>query len=693
MVFSGPGTLSLTGSNTYTGGTQVSAGRLVGNTGSIQGTIANAGTVEFAQGSDGTFAGAIGGLSGTNGQMVKSGAGTLTLTGASSLDWSILAGSVVSTTALFTGNAMVDAGTSLVFDQAFDGSYGGAVTGTGDLLYTGGGAVTLTGDTSGYQGETTVSNFTLTLGGNTVGGTLLLGSGGRLAGTGTVGTTTVQSGGTIAPGNSIGTVNVAGDLTFMAGSTYEVETQPGGTAADLIAVTGTATLAGDVLHIGFDGNYAPTSTYTILTADGGVAGTFDGVTSTLAFLDPTLLYGANAVSLELVRNDVGFSFVADTANQKAAASGVESLGMGNAVYDAVVPLETAQAWEAFDALSGEIHASLKTGLVEDSRIVREAAMSRIQQAFSSLGGRGAETVAYSGNGALAAPAAPAAPLPGSAFAAWGQGFGSWGSTDGNGNAAKLDRDTAGFLVGGDAGIGALGRAGFLAGYQSSSYDADARSSSADAESYLIGVYGGTAFRGFNLRAGASYAWSSIDTARTASFPGFSQSLTASTDAGTAQVFGEAGYEVTTGALALEPFAGLAYVSVNTDGYTESGGSAALSVASDTTEVTYTTLGIRAGADLPLGFVRARATGLLGWRHAFGSLDPTATNAFAGGTAFTEVGVPIAEDVAVLRAGLEVDLGPLPSMGIASATLGIAYDGQFGSGASDNAATGRLTIRF
>ncbi|MGX1305536.1 fibronectin-binding autotransporter adhesin [Amorphus suaedae] len=690
LAKSGSGTLTLTGSNTYTGGTQVSAGRLVGNTGSIKGNIANAGTVEFAQVSAGTFAGTIGGLSGTNGQMVKSGAGTLTLTGASSLPWSILAGSVVSTTALFTGDVMVAGGTNLTFDQAFDGNYGGAVTGTGDVLYTGGGQVSLTGNTSGYAGETTVSNFTLTLGGNTLGGTLLLGSGGRLAGNGTVGATTVQSGGTIAPGNSIGTVTVAGDLTFLAGSTYEVETQPGGTAADLIHATGTATLAGRVLHIGFDGNYAPTSTYTILTADGGIAGTFDGVSSTLAFLDPTLLYGANAVTLQLVRNDTDFAELAQTANQRAAANGIESLGMGNAVYDAVVALDDAAAPAAFDALSGEIHASLKTGLVEDSRIVREAVLSRIQQAFSSLGGRGAEGIAYAGNGALAAPA-PALAAP--AFAAWGEAFGSWGSSDGTSNAAKLDRDTAGFLVGGDAGVGGTGRLGFVAGYQSSSYDADGRSSSADADTYQLGLYGGTAWRGLNLRAGATYAWSDVDTSRIASFPGFSQSLTGSTNAGTAQVFGEAGYEVTTGALAIEPFAGLAYVSVSTDGYTESGGAAALTVDSDTTEVTYTTLGLRAGADLPLGFVRARATGLLGWRHAFGSLDPTATNAFAGGTAFTEAGVPIAEDVAVIGAGLEFDLGPVKSMGIASTTLGVSYDGQFGADAQDNAATGRLTLRF
>ncbi|MDQ0317861.1 autotransporter outer membrane beta-barrel domain-containing protein, partial [Amorphus orientalis] len=511
LVKAGSGTLRLTGVNAYTGGTDVSAGRLIGTTGSIKGNIQNAGTVEFAQTTNGTFAGTIGGLDGTSGQMVKSGAGTLRLTGASSLPWSILAGSVVSTTQLFTGDVMVAAGTNLTFDQAFDGSYGGAVTGTGDILYTGGGLVRLTGDNSGYRGETTVRDFTLTLGGNTLGGNLVLGSGGRLAGNGTVGPTVVQSGGTIAPGNSPGTITVAGNLTFQPGSTYEVETEPGSSVSDLIAVTGTATLAGRVLHVGPDGAYALSSGYTILTADGGVVGTFDGVTSTLAFLDPSLAYTSNAVTLRLSRNDIGFADIADTANQRATGSGIESLGMGNAVYDAVARLDAPTARQAFDALSGEIHASLKTGLVEDSRFVRDAAMSRIQQAFASLG----NPVCPEINGAVA-PLSEAersnlarrgcfGPAV-EGFSAWGEGFGSWGSSDGTGNAAKLDRDTAGFLVGGDAAIGAFGRAGFLAGYQSSSYDADARSSSADATLYHLGAYGGTAWHGLNLRAGAAYSW-------------------------------------------------------------------------------------------------------------------------------------------------------------------------------------------
>ncbi|OCW55723.1 autotransporter domain-containing protein [Hoeflea olei] len=682
---SGAGTLTLAGATSYTGGTNVSSGTLVGDTGSIRGDIANAGTVEFAQSADGTFAGDIGGLGGSDGQMVKSGAGTLTLTGASSLRWSIEQGSVVSTTQLFTGDVMVAAGTNLTFDQAFDGTYGGVVTGAGDILYTGGGLVRLTGDNSAYAGETTVQDFTMTLGGTTLGGNLELGSGGRLAGNGTVGSTLVKTGGAIAPGNSPGTINVAGNLVFQTGSIYEVETDPGSAVSDLIQVTGTATLGGRVMHVGLNGTYAPNSSYTILTAAGGVSGTFEGVSSALAFLDPTLVYGANSVTLQLVRNDTAFADLARSANQRAVAVELENLGAGNAVFDAVAGLDRLSAPAAFDALSGEIHASLKTGLIADSRFVRDAALDRARAVS-----RGA-CLARSGGAGEGATAAEACGS-GDGLGAWVQGFGAFGSFDTA--AAGLDTRTGGVMVGGDAAIGDTGLAGLVAGYQASGYRVDGLASKADASSFFVGVYGGAALGSFNLTGGAAYAWSDVDTARTAAFAGFSERLGAATHAGTAQVFGELGYEFDTGPAVFEPFAGLAHISVSSDGYTETGGASALSIASGTTDMTFSTLGIRASALLPFGDAgAARLTGMVGWRHAYGSATPGALNAFAGGTPFAVTGASVGEDVALLSAGLNFDLGARPEMGLENTDFSISYDGQFGSGVAESAFTAKLKLKF
>ena len=77
----GSGTLTLSGSNTYAGGTQILGGRLIGTVGTIRGPIANAAALTFAQTVDGTFASAISGT----GSLTKTGGGTLTLAAASSL--------------------------------------------------------------------------------------------------------------------------------------------------------------------------------------------------------------------------------------------------------------------------------------------------------------------------------------------------------------------------------------------------------------------------------------------------------------------------------------------------------------------------------------------------------------------------------------------------------------------------------
>ncbi len=57
----GTGTLTLTGGNTYSGGTTISSGILKGSTTGLQGNIANNGTLTFDQSNDGTYGGVISG--------------------------------------------------------------------------------------------------------------------------------------------------------------------------------------------------------------------------------------------------------------------------------------------------------------------------------------------------------------------------------------------------------------------------------------------------------------------------------------------------------------------------------------------------------------------------------------------------------------------------------------------------------
>lgn len=675
------GRLVLTGTNSYQGDTFVQNGTLEGNTNSIRNNIVNNGIVVFNQTQDGNFSGNVGGEGGV---MIKDGGGTLRLTGRSTLDWSISGGALSSTTEAFRGNLDIRGGATMRFEQNASGTYAGAArsSGNGDgrleIAAGTGNTITFTGDSSGFTGITTVETGALSMNGQ-LGGRLAVSAGGRLQGTGTVSDALVS--GTIAPGNSIGTLNVAGNITFNPGSTYEVEIDAAG-ASDRIVATGTATINGGSVNVlAGAGNYAQQTQYTILTAAGGRTGAFTGVTSNLAFLDPALGYDANTVYLTMTRNSVAFTNVGLTWNQIAAGSGVESLGQGNPIHNAVLSLSADQARGAFDQLSGEIHASARTALIEDSRFLRSAVNDRLRAASGSTGAASDSVVTYENGRPVAAPATT------DRFALWGQGFGSWGRTDGDGNAAKLTRKTGGFFIGADAPVFGNWRLGAVAGYSRTDFDVKGRQSSGTSDNYHLGLYGGATWGALALRTGAAYTWHDIATNRTVSFPGFGDRLRGDYGAGTTQLFGELAYGFAMGATRIEPFANLAYVNLHTEGFRETGGAAVLVGSSADTDATFATLGLRAQSTFHLGGANLTAKATLGWRHAFGDVTPLASLRFAGGgNGFGVAGVPIARNAAVIEAGLDYAIAP-------NASLGLSYGGQFGSGIADHAAKANFNVRF
>ncbi|MER9940115.1 autotransporter domain-containing protein [Mesorhizobium sp. M0088] len=469
----------------------------------------------------------------------------------------------------------------------------------------------------------------------------------------------------------------AGDATFAAGSVLAVDINGTG-ASDRFAVEGTADLSGATLAVTAQG--LAVGTYTVVSAGSGLGGTtfqaLTGVTST-PFLSVTDTYDANNAYLDVTKVR-DFADAGLTPNQIATGEGLDSL-TGGAVFNAVAGLATdAEAQAAFDQLSGEIHASAKGMLVEDSRFVRDAATSRIRAAFGDVGAAALPVMAYGEGG----PEMVAADTD--RFAVWGQAFGSWGNTDSDGNAAAFDRSTGGLLAGADTLVGGW-RVGLLGGYSHSSFDAD-RNSSGKSDSYHLGLYGGTNWGAIAFRTGAAYSWSSLSTKRSVAFNDFTDRLSADYDAGTAQVFGELAYKADAGQFRFEPFANLAYVSVHTDGFTEDGGDAALTSAGTSTDATFTTLGLRGSSDFAFGGMNATVRGMLGWRHAFGDVTPTSSFVFAGGDHFTIAGVPIARDSAVVEAGLDFNMS-------ANATLGLAYTGQFGGGTVDQGAKVDLAVKF
>ncbi|WP_436124036.1 autotransporter outer membrane beta-barrel domain-containing protein [Aminobacter sp. LjRoot7] len=572
-------------------------------------------------------------------------------------------------------------------------TFSGVISGGGKLVKTGSGTQTLTGANL-HSGGTVVDAGTLIVGvggAGSVASWVEVKSGARLGGSGTIGgSVTVADGATHGAGNSIGTQTINGN--YVNNGTLEVEATPAG--ADKLVVNGTVDISGAKLDLVLSpsnmGAWLPVNgPFTLIANDGGdaVTGTFASVgnLNNLLFLDHLIDYAGNDgndVTLTLNRNNVTLESIADAPNQAAVAGAVADLPNSNPVAAAfLMSTDEDEARDALEQLAGDVHASVSGGSTQTSQFLGEFANDRVRSAFGDVAAPDLPVMGY-GEGGLELVAADT-----DRFVVWGQALGNWGSFDGDGNSGGFEHSSGGLVAGGDTIVGDGWRLGLLGGYSRTSFDTDDGAASGDSDNFHVGVYGGRHFGDVALRAGASYTRHAIDTSRTVSFPGLTETLKASYDAGTAQAFVETGYKVELGRVAFEPFAGLAYVSTSTDGFTEIGGSAALTSADKSFDSTTTTLGLRAASDVNLGDAKATVRGGLGWRHAFGDVTPASTVAFAaGGDSFTVHGAPIARDALLIEAGLDFAISP-------KANLGLSYNGQIANGARDHGVKASIGVKF
>jgi outer membrane autotransporter protein len=601
----------------------------------------------------------------------------------------------------------------VITDQ--NGSLGSG--GSGALTLNGPGTLVLSAvDT--YTGPTTVTVGTLAVTGSIANSIATVSNGGTLAGSGTVGGLVAQSGGTVAPGalSPFTTLNVSGNASFAPGSIFLVNINPAG-QNDKLLVTGTATLTGGTVQVlAGTGTFSPTSRFILLTANGGVSGAFANLTTStnLAFLSPVLSEDANDVILSFTSTPPGvppaptFPSVAITPSQKSTATAVQALGSGP-IFNAVIGQSVAGALQAFNALSGEIHATAVSAGFEDDRLPREAILDRLSQPLATplLGVASTMTGAYAAD-LPTRKGPPVAPIDvrmyqPRLFDLWGQGFGDWGRAKGDGNAASFDRSTGGFIIGGDASaIGFAGsewRLGAAGGYTDDTVHVGQRLSSADFENVFGAIYAGASYGAVHLRAGAIYGSNSLSTSRSIVFPGFSDAAASNSGGTTAQAFGEAGYRVDVpnmrfggvggigvSHMTLEPFVGAAAIEIHLNGFNEIGGPAALTGLARNFEFATTTLGLRAQGviDAP---VPLTAHALIGWRRAYGDLVPSVFLAFQNASqSFSVAGVPIDRDTFLAEAGLDYAV-------TSAFKIGVSYSGQYGQRAFDNAFKAQLDVSF
>ncbi|WP_347906064.1 autotransporter domain-containing protein [Pseudomonas purpurea] len=524
----------------------------------------------------------------------------------------------------------------------------------GSLIKSGAGHLVLAGDNT-YRGATTVNSGLLTVNG-TVASAVTVNTSGTLGGSGRVGALTANSGGTVAPGNSIGTLQVNGDVNLAAGSTYAVELSD--TSSDRIVATGKAILGGTV-SLALENSPTLLSTrqvqsllghqYNILQAAGGIQGQFGEVLPNYLFIGGSLDYSATGVQLAVERNGNSFASVGQTPNQRSVAAAAEQLGAGNAVYESVLLSPTAaSAQQAFQQLSGEVYPALATALINDSRYLRDAVGERLgHDAFTASESRG--------NG-------------------WVKALGAWGKTDETHDTAGYTTSIGGLLAGVDGSVDEDTRLGLVAGYSDTSLNMGSDTHSrAEIDSYHLGAYAGRELGALRLSLGGAYSWHRADVKRDLHYGAVSAKQKAKVDAQSAQLFTEAAWRMDLPAVALEPFANLAYVHLNTDGFTEKGDAAALKNGGDNRDAVLSTLGLRAMKTVNLSAAQQLdLSGTLGWQHNWSATQSEDRLAFAtGGPGFAVESAPLVRNAALVGVRAGVALAK-------DVRLNLDYNGQLAS---------------
>lgn len=461
-----------------------------------------------------------------------------------------------------------------------------------------------------------------------------------------------------------GTLIVNGNFTNSATGTYVVDIDSVDNS-DLLDVTGSADLDGSLsvnaIGMGFD----TSNMYIIIDADGGVSGTFSSVVDNLPDLDAEAIYEANLVKLGLV---------AATA------------GSGNTSDKSIYPNSLQASAEA-----GQSFANLLRGRM-----------------FGNGNGSGSSTstsfaLAYDNgfgikdleSGGQQATASALDKMTGTF--AWIAGFGSHRNVDNSSLATGYDANIGGVAYGLEK-ISyhneALVTAGISGGY--STTDVVGGMSSAEIESWHMGIYGKAEKNDWGLSGILTYGFQNYDMTRIIPVPPTF-----------VPAFGNANGGVFTGSLELSrnmvntiglndrlsgfsPFARIEHVSANRGAFSETGaGVINLTFGHDSFSRTFTTIGLQMAAEHDTRNGGKISSFLnIGWEHAFNDRQAVNNSIIAGvaGASFTSVGTAEDRDRLVVGFGVDMDLAE-------NLTASFSYDGRYGSDVLDHRGNAVLSLKF
>ena len=295
-------------------------------------------------------------------------------------------------------------------------------------------------------------------------------------------------------------------------------------------------------------------------------------------------------------------------------------------------------------------------------------------------------------GGMGAPQATAVQgNPASGIVAWAQAFGASGRLGGDGNAGTLTRTVGGFIAGMDKSFDGGARVGMAAGYTHSSMEASSRSSNGSVGSGFVGLYGGAEYGPARLRAGFLWASNDYYTSRQPNFSGYDDQSSATYHGDTLQGFAEAGWRIGLGGAADSGFVE-PFV-----------GLLGVNVSTDSFSENGGSSALN-GAGKTQGFgastLGARAEKTLAWTHPV-TLEGLIGWRHVFGTTSPEADLAFqsqpgtgftVEGAPIAQNALQLEAGAGIRLS-PQVTAGLYYSGMLSSDANDNAIEGRLAISF
>jgi fibronectin-binding autotransporter adhesin len=744
----GVGTTTLTGANSYSGGTVIAAGTLLvaaaAHLGAAVGgltfqggtlatsqsfTSARAVRLEEAGGSFAPGAGAVLTLSGVlsgPGGLGMTGAGTLILRGANTHagPTRIEAGTLMlegpgrlsPAAVTVAAGAMLDVSRMAAPGQAIASLAGGGVValgargltitaggtefsgrltdgepagGAGGSLTIAGGVTTLTG-ASTYTGPTLVLGGRLVVNGSISGSSGLIVSGGTLGGSGEVPGLTIAAGGVIAPGNSIGTMQV-GNLTLAAGSTTEIEVQ--GPLADRINVAGNAMLGGTLRLVPLGGSYRFNTPYIILRA-GSVTGNFASVTTLGSFgvgVTPAVTVSATEVRLGLTAAMLLPPPAAPgipgflTYNLRATAGALDAANRAGGNLSPFFPIYNQPA-STIGLAVNQLSGEVATTVSAMGFAAGEQFLASVLDPL----GHGRESQL---GGRLRPDGDDGGPLNRKRHALWGSATGAYNRTTGDATDGSASRTTrsSGFVLGFDHRVGAQSLVGLAIAVGEASASLASGQGRSTTNFGQIGAYGSTRLGRVTLAGAGAFSFMDVDTRRTLYVLNNDQQR-AGFNAQVYSLRAEARDDgVRLGGFHLHPVAAIQWQQVNNAGYSESSYLTASSLGVRVQGQSQTSLRTELGAQLQgavrIGGVPAQGFVRASWAH-YWARDAAMGVGFAAlpDAGFTVRGARPAANAALLSAGVEMPLAP-------GLTLGARLESELSGNVTQVAGTARLRYAF